>query len=81
MTRSIFALWKTTLAASYKLLIEHSVFERQANRPVDQERPPLSHADQLTCTAGAIEAAAANGQVSIEELECYVYVRKPKRPQ
>ena len=25
--------------------------------------------------------ARQDGQVSIEELECYVYVRKPKRPQ
>ena len=60
MTRSVFALWKTTLAASYKLLIEHSAFERQASRLVDQERPPLSHADQLACAARTVEEAAAS---------------------
>lgn len=60
MTRSIFTFWKTRLAAGYNLLLERSTFERPANRPVDQELPPLSRADQLTCAAGAIETAAAS---------------------
>lgn len=60
MIRSIFTFWKTRLAASYNSFLEHSIFERLANRPVDQEHPPLSHADQLACTAGVIEDAVAN---------------------
>jgi hypothetical protein len=60
MIRRIFTSWKTRLAASYNLLLEHSIFERPANRPVDQEHPPLSHQDQLACTAGLIEDAVAD---------------------
>ncbi|MGI9403798.1 MAG: hypothetical protein ACR2OF_04730 [Hyphomicrobium sp.] len=60
MTRLNFTSWKTRLAASYNLLLEQSIFERPANRPVDQEHAPLSHADQLACTAGVVENAVAD---------------------
>ena len=60
MTRSIFTSWKTRLAASYNSIIEHAAFERPASTPVDQEIAPLSHANQLACTAGVIEDAVAN---------------------
>lgn len=56
----MFDFLKNNLAVLCDQFLEHSTVERPAERPVYQERAPLSHADQMACAAGVIEDAVAN---------------------
>ena len=60
LKKEIINLWENKVIANYNLILDHSTVESPAERPVYQERAPLSHADQLACTAEVIEDAVAN---------------------
>ncbi len=60
LKKEILNLWENKVIANYNLILDHSTVVSPAERPVYQERAPLSHADQLACTAEVIEDAAAS---------------------
>ena len=60
LKKEISDFWKNNVVASCNLILNHTTVESPAERPVYQERVPLSHADQLACTVEVIEDAVAN---------------------